>query len=390
MVSLNIFLVLVLKKKKRNSSYSTTMSWSEVGRWFGISVLLLAIIKLKYLFQRFNSIWDGKPLNFVQKLFYIGMSEFSSYWHGLELHYPKSLDGNPPKFPKSTIIVGYHSRSTIDLGYVAMRLEPKVVIYHYFFDIPLASAFLSSLGGIASSSNKTGDEDKKHFEDEVTSSSRPLLVLPGGVYEMSKRYEDLFKVQWKKEPGFANVVVEYMKKKSPDVPNMCCVPFYTKNCERLYLTNPWWYDTSGQLFRYLSSKIKSGGVLYVPLLLTMTFAQMGFVLLPLPVKLDTYFGEPIYPEPNDTAESFASRVKLQLQELIDRTEALPNERMFTIRNRYVRALVVGLITLLQNFISYSTFLISFWILFPIALIGYSLFRLIFRKKRRTDKSEKNE
>eukprot|EP00981_Chlorochromonas_danica_P015037 scaffold10132_cov169-Ochromonas_danica.AAC.2 len=60
----------------------------------------------------------------------------------------------------------------------------------------------------------------------------------------------------------------------------------------------------------------------MPPMLVMMLYSVGFIFLPKPIKLDTYFGSPLVLQEGESAENFATRVKLALQELIDHVETL--------------------------------------------------------------------
>lgn len=60
---------------------------------------------------------------------------------------------------------------------------------------------------------------------------------------------------------------------------------------------------------------------------TLVLISLGNFLFPLPVKLDTYFGQPLTMQENETSEEFGKRVAKQTQLLIDEVNNLYyNER----------------------------------------------------------------
>lgn len=97
---------------------------------------------------------------------------------------------------------------------------------------------------------------------------------------------------------------------------------------------------------------KQGSLLLLPPMLLTMLLSMGFPLLPRPVKVETYFSEPLHIGEEESAEDFAERVRSALQELVDRVEASPlvDQRSAL---HWMAMLPYGAYTFLQNTALYS-------------------------------------
>lgn len=152
--------------------------------------------------------------------------------------------------------------------------------------------------------------------------NEPILILPGGSYEAYKLYSERDIVNWKDNPGFARLLVKYSKI-YPKLYNTRVIPFYTKNGDDILYNHPWWYDISGKHARKSLLEIRKGNYSYLFRLMIFGGLGLGFLLFPKPIKLDTYFGEPLQLKKNETSEEFGKRVQTSLQNLIIKVNKLP-------------------------------------------------------------------
>lgn len=171
------------------------------------------------------------------------------------------------------------------------------------------------------------------------------MLLPGGAFECLKSYEDIGKVKWKKQPGFARVIVKETEKLGKHTK---IFPFYTKNCETCLWTTRWWYDWSGSAVRESMKEVQAGNVFALPFTMILLLCSLGFFLLPRSVKMDTYFGDEMSLHDGETAEQFAARVSEQLTALMVKVEAMPERPFPNGRPGPLASLLYGGFTLIQN------------------------------------------
>jgi hypothetical protein len=115
----------------------------------------------------------------------------------------------------------------------------------------------------------------------------------------------------------------------------------------------------------------------------MLFAP-GMILLPVPVKLDTYFGEPLSIRQDESSEEFAVRVAKELKILMDTAEATPERPFPEGRRSVVWFIAVGIFTFIQNLIIHSSSLILITIVYPLALVASILTRSRSHTRKKLD------
>uniref|UniRef100_A0A8C6YAU3 Phospholipid/glycerol acyltransferase domain-containing protein n=1 Tax=Naja naja TaxID=35670 RepID=A0A8C6YAU3_NAJNA len=180
----------------------------------------------------------------------------------------------------SAMIVNYHGATFLDFVYlVAIVLIRKKKIlhivagHHYVFSIPgiqlLMNVFLLENGGL-------------------------VIISPAGVREALLSNEN-YTLMWRNRKRFAQVAIE------AKVP---IIPTFTQNIR-------------GKLFRLIYE--------YLCLPIYLLYGN-------LPVKLQTYFGDPIPYDPNITAEELAEKAKNALQLLIEKHQKIPGNRNKTMNN----------------------------------------------------------
>lgn len=299
--------------------------------------------KLIPIFTRSKSIWSDSDSNWIEKLIYGGISSFAQDWHEYEVHDLSRI----VQHKNNCLLVGYHSRCTLDLLYLVSTIRCHVLVTHLLFYIPIIGTVMKLLG-IIPSKGGVRESSERAFTDVLEKGNKPLMLLPGGAFECMKAYHDRYRVLWKDEPGFARVIhkEEALKK------NTRVIPFYTKNCEQCLWSTAWWYTQSGRGVRYLMELFSAGNIVVLPIMMVLLLSSLGFFPLPAPVKMDTYFGEEIILRENETATEFAGRVKTELHALVDRVNGLP-PRPFTRRQPLYRGFL-GLFTFLQNIIIHCT------------------------------------
>jgi 1-acyl-sn-glycerol-3-phosphate acyltransferase len=368
-----------------NSLISKFSNWNldsvKLSHYHYAFLSLVVLVKVPLLLSQYPSRWSpNMNLSWFQRLLYIGVKNFAEFWHGYTIHYPK--DG---KIPQKTLFVSYHSRGTLDLVYFTLISQSQFVIYHLLFQIPMFKNLYYHIGGIPSA--KPHNDGENEFMDALVKDPRPLMVLPGGVFEMAKKYEDCYKITWKKNPGFARVIVDKIYPAHPDV---CVVPFHTKNCEDLFWQTSWLYTFGGECLKDWARRMTSGEVWLAPFFMTMIAPALGFLFIPRPVKLDVYLGEPIYVQPKETIEEYAERVRLASQELVDRVQALPPEPVKWSLLNIPKDVVYVTIGLYQNISVFAFVMTLTWTIIPAGIaLHYShrLGKAAFWPKRKNKKSE---
>lgn len=375
------------------------MTWlpDSILSWKGAVVCAL-ILKMQYLLYNIPDPWatttnkhgekNLSQLNAVQKLFFCSVENFAKYWHGYEVHNAEQLH----TLPGSCLLLGYHSRCSVDLLYIFSALKPKMLVSYLFFQIPVVRRVFDSLGII--SSRPGGKTSEESFIEAITSGGKPLILLPGGEFEAYKLYHQRYQLMWKDEPGFARVMCKYrdeIKKKG----GVNVIPFFTANSEDAYYHSEFTYNVTGKWVEKLYESFKAGNVFVLPLMLTVMALGFGFILLPTRAKLDTYLGDPIQIKDDETPEKFASRVRSSLQNMIDKVN---KENIDKKRPKYVQcynsidylnALVFGLYSFIQNCMFFLCMHVTLWILLGPAVTVYGIFtfvrRLIFGAPKKKEK-----
>ena len=170
-----------------------------------------------------------------------------------------------------------------------------------------------------SSRSNSSNVNEDQFVTTLYNSKKPLLLLPGGIFEFFKEYKLRYHIQWKEIPGFVRVICNNPKYLGS---NTKVIPFYTIKCENCYYHHELFYNNFGKFGNYCYNYCKKGSyyMVLLPFTISIILLSFGFFLLPRRIKLDTYFGEPLQLHQNETAQSFAKRIKIVTQELIDKIE----------------------------------------------------------------------
>lgn len=332
------------------------------------SLVASIIAKFQYIFYDEKDFWTGEQTHWVQKVVYGTIGNFALYWHNYEVHDAENLkryisEGN-------VLLVGYHSRCTVDNVYLLSLLRPNVLATFLFYQVPIIKEFMPALGVIPSKSvGKKSTEDT--FVDSLKTAGRPLMLLPGGVHECLRSYDQKFKVDWKDSPGFARVLCN--RKKDFDRP-VRVIPYFTENCENIFYTTIFWHDFFGNLNVYFYDQLRYGNIIFLPFMLTSLVLCMGFFYVPRPVKLDTYFGEPLELKENENPGEFSRRVAVSLQNLVDEVNCGKFHKE-TSKPPYEGKSVIlfclyGIYVFTQNLLGSFILFFSIWLTFPPLSIYY--------------------
>lgn len=325
------------------------MFWYEHA---ALLALFIALPKIRYLFMTSVCQWNKRSLNWFQRCGFLTVVDFSAYWNGYEMHGFDKIAAY-----ENCLLVGYHSRCTVDIVYLLANIQPSTIATYLMFKIPIMGFVLSQFNILPSGSSTKAEMG---FVAALAATKRPLLLLPGGVFECLKPLAQIGKIQWKKVPGFARII---HKEQQHLGSNTKVVPFYTKNCDRLLYRSDFIYEVCGSVGRNMYSKFKKGHYYLMPLMLTLMFLAVGIKLVPRPVKLDVYFGDAIVLKEGESAEDFSARIAIATQGLVDKVEAMPQREFSVPRNESVLQSLLfwgtGAYTVLQNmfFIAFIVFMI---------------------------------
>lgn len=296
-----------------------------MGSLFSFLCFFAVASKLQYVFvDGIDSVRKSrkKKNNWFQRIVFHSIGSFALHWNRMSFHNAEVIDSLLDE-GRSCLLLGYHSRCTTDILLVLCGIQPKLIVTHLFFKVPLVSQLLYLIGFLPSKTSKHAQDEDEAFFEHLSQTEDPLMLLPGGIYEAMKPYHMRYKVHWKGVPGYARVIGSRIKS-SWRTKGLSVVPFYTKNSEEFYYSSPFWHDYSAQCFYYFYNAMKSGNLAATPFALTWGLLSLGMVITPRAVPLDTVFGAPVPWEDDDTPEGFNQKVVKALQELIEKT----NDRVF--------------------------------------------------------------
>ena len=372
---------------------------------------LFILPKLPYIFRKDE---NQQPLNLVQQFIFLGLHDFIKFWHRYELHGHKKIQEMSKN--GNVLVVGYHSRSTYDIFYLMSALRPNVIGSSLFFKVPIISYLSKNFNILPSKSSVKDDSNKTEdaFINAVANGDKPLLLLPGGMKEALKDYSERHEIHWKDIPGFVRLICNTPEKLGT---NTKVVPFYTKNCEYMYFHTKWSFDYFGKLAFFYYNKFKKGGnnIILLPVVGSIIFVALGFLLLPTTAKLETYFGEPLQLQPNESAQSFTDRIKKACQDIIDKVQFDKDVNIKLLKDddeidndddtkrkkeeehssilTTIQYTIVGTYAFTQN-IFFTCFLMSVtWLPFPFLVtyvIGKNIYDVIIPNSNRKDKGQKNK
>ena len=125
-------------------------------------------------------------------------------------------------------------------------------------------------------------------------------------------------------------------------------------------------------------QFKNGDLLVLPSLLTVLLLSLGFFFIPVPIKLDTYFGEPISLNDNESAEEFTIRVASNLQTLMHTVDTLPERDYPSGKPQLLTLFIVGIISIIANVVIHTIGLSLLWSSIPFIFIFY-LYKIFYKQ-----------
>jgi hypothetical protein len=341
-----------------------------------LAVAVLIIPKLSNVLDTTKrDIWTREIPDWFGRVFYGGIQGFAKFWHDYEIHGIENVSSS------NCLLVGYHSRPTVDGVYATAFLEPTTIMSPLFFAVPGSGYIFSQIHCI--SSHVEGASSDESFVRAVVGGHRPVVLFPGGHHECYKQFGDQYQAQWKELPGYARVLLA-----EPDRPgrDTKVVPFFTNSCEDIYPTTDSWYNFSGKMVVDNFRNFENGSFWLLPLLGPQSICALGFVLLPRPVKLDLYIGRPVTPLEGESAVVFASRVKTAMQALIDECRAAnPTAKQRSWLHMWINYPLYCTFVIFQNLIMWSAIIVLMIVTSPLVIVYHAVMRLL--KGKRKEKSE---
>lgn len=196
-----------------------------------------------------------------------------------------------PQQQQPTLLVGYHSRPSLDLLFLMARYQTITVVHDLLLDIPLVGDTFKQLGCISSRAHHYNNNAEQQFVKALSEGKAPVLSLPGGAYECFKSYSQYHKVLWKSPPGFATLILR--SENRARLKSLRIIPVYTRNCEKMFYCPYFLHELVTDHSRRLMPYVRRGHFYLIPYALTLCFASLGFMMLPTGKKLDTFFGNPV-------------------------------------------------------------------------------------------------
>ena len=191
---------------------------------------------------------------------------------------------------RGSLLVFYHGLVPVD-GYL---LTARLYREHGLFARALADRWLFELPGLSTLVRAGGAVPAApETARSLLDAGYPVLVSPGGVREAIAGRPGFYRVTWGDRQGFARLALD------AHVP---ILPVFSENIEEAYRA-PF---AHARLFQALYERTR---LPLVPI--------VGLGLLPFPVKLRTWIGEPIEPRDGETAAALRDRTREALQALID-------------------------------------------------------------------------
>ncbi|XP_033855029.1 monoacylglycerol/Diacylglycerol O-acyltransferase-like [Acipenser ruthenus] len=260
-----------------------------------LSILFLHVYKRKNELKEAYSynLWDG-----ARKTLATLWDGHATIWHGYEIH---GLEKIPDKGP--ALIVYYHGAIPIDYYYFLANVIIQKgrtchsVADHFLFKLPGFKLLLE----VFSVMHGPQQECVRALKN-----GHLLAISPGGVREAIFS-DETYTLIWGNRKGFAQVAID------AKVP---IIPMFTQNVREGFRSLG-----SIKLYRWVYEKFR---LPIVPI-------YGGF-----PVKFRTYLGDPILHDPNLTAAELADKVKLAVQNLIDRHQTIPGNIFRALLERFHR------------------------------------------------------
>ena len=289
---------------------------------------------------------------------------FSEHRHGFEIHGEDIRVDN--ERASKILLVGVDSRCTLDSVYLCAHTEAAVVEPPALWTMLSVSTLARWFRGGQARCHQCATEyaDLPAAEREVLhfiqhQRGRVAALWPGGYDEAYHDRSERPVVRWDSEPVFARAL---SRLDSSTLNTVCIVPFYTRNGDNLFFNPPWWYNGTGALVtRHLRQHADGGGMVARIKLAILCILGLGFFLLPRPVKMDTYFGGPVFLREGESAAALGGRAAGSLQRLLDTCAALPNRQLHS-KPGLLPVLISGLYILyivVQNIVVFAAFIVFF-------------------------------
>ncbi|XP_022706767.1 transmembrane protein 68-like isoform X3 [Varroa jacobsoni] len=260
------------------------------------------MILLSLLYKGTTFFWDdsrGRLKAWLHRVVSEMWWSIARIYHGYEVY---GLDRIPAK---GALIVYYHGMVPIDAIYIS-------AVFHKFLNQQIVAVIDKTLyrtPGVRIMAEVMGATcgNRAHCT-ELLRLGRYLSVSPGGAYEAMFSRE--YSLEWRRRRGFAQMTKDSGKP---------VVPMFTQNIRQF--TDMVSFCADG-LIREFYDKVR----------FPLCIAFGGY-----PVKLRTYFGEPLYCGKNETVEEFTARVKSAIEELRDRHQHQPGSVLLALLDRFRRS-----------------------------------------------------
>lgn len=224
---------------------------------------------------------------------------FGYLWHGYEVVGMENIPDSGP-----ALIVYYHGALPVDYYFLvaSVLLEKRRTIHsvvdRFLFKVPglgsVLSVFQCTPGTVESCSV---DLRGGHL----------LGLAPGGVFEAQFSDHHTYSTMWRNRTGFARIAL------GAKVP---VVPVFTQNVREAF--------RAVGLFRSFAMSV---------------YQRVKLPILPIyggfPVKLRTFVGAPIVPDPADTPEGFRDKCQSAIRKLIRKHQRMPGSMFLALTDRIV-------------------------------------------------------
>lgn len=213
------------------------------------------------------------------------VSALAELWNGYEVRGAENIPAMGP-----ALFVLYHGFMPIDAWYLGAHL------YHtrgkllrglgdrWLFATPGLSRFVREVGAIPGTRAEAV---------AMLQAGEWVLVSPGGTREALTGRARQYRLWWGDRVGFAEVAL---------AANTPLIPVFTENIEEAY-------RSPGVEARPIQALYEATRWPIVPL--------VGMGLAPIPVKLVTWLGAPVYPRQGESAEQLKARIHSALQALME-------------------------------------------------------------------------
>lgn len=231
------------------------------------------------------------------------ISVFGRTYNGYEI---KGLDHLPKD--RGALIVYYHGLVPLDAWYAGMEVYLKTgrlirgLADNFVFQTPGLKNLAEAVGLLPG---------RPEAATELLKKGNWVAVSPGGVREALAGTSKNYELVWGARRGFAKVAQEA---------KVDIIPAFTENIEEIY-------RAPFSDHRVLQGLYEKTRLPLVPIL--------GVGPLPFPVKLTTWFGEPIKYHPRESHEGFANRARIGIEELIEKHQSPKTDLVTTLRKRFL-------------------------------------------------------